>query len=618
MNKKTKIKILLFTLLSSFLFLNCEKEDDNLNEKKEVQITYENIRRINNLEIQKNKVISSKLNSLNQELNVKRQSRAIYSEEFDFYIETDYATYIENQTNEYHSYTFPIYRSIDTNILENLVFSLNPDGTYRTVIVSYNISAQEKQNLLNGREVNLEGKITYTEINGNELSTDIFGKIDGSSIGNCMGYVSMTWCGCNNPEHQGGMENGAPCPCYRYDREYFGCGNSSGGSDSGAGDTGAGDTGSGTGPSSSESGGSGTGGGSVSTSPTPIDYQKLREKCFAQNNPEVSSWLNQPENADIKNDVIDYLENSVNPDGLQSTESCYPEESVDKVLLLKNLISELDNNPNLLIDIPCSQLPQWIQIAQYNLPQSVLDKVSNLQIQNSTAVPNWDIQTLYGAEGAIVNMDFFPVTISQFPTNPVTDLPYTPEEFYNFFRLNINLFTQASGVNFYPSTITGVNESLIWNSDTPLDAILSINMDPDSGSVICSNYSENNWYFTTLTTPWAFSWSQDDYDGYHPVSGNREFGYYQSTTGNYVFFVRGVDRINRAAVFTIANNTPWWDSPFSGADEKWNAMQENLKNYIETNGGAAVINTDNIYRPNWNDIKDVLNGIKPLSDLGCN
>ncbi len=349
-----------------------------------------------------------------------------------------------------------------------------------------------------------------------------------------------------------------------------------------------------------------------------INYQKLRIECFSQNNSETSNWLNQPENADIKNEVIQYLENSVNQNDLQSTESCYPQEEIDKVALLKNLITELSNNPNLLLDIPCNQLPQWQQIAQYNLPQSVLNKVSNLQSQNSGAVPNWDIQTLFGAQGAIVNMDFFPVTISQFPTNPNTNQPYTPQEFYNFFRLNLNLFTQSAGVSFQPSTITGVNESVIWNSNNPLNAILSINMQPDSGSVICSNYTSNHWYFTTLTTPWAFSWSQDDYDGFHPVSGHREFGYYTDLNGNYVFFVRGVDRIQRGAVFSIANNIPWWESPFTKPDEKWNAMQENLKNYVDTNGGIATVNTDKIYRTNWNDIKDVLNGVKPLSDLGCN
>ena len=213
-------------------------------------------------------------------------------------------------------------------------------------------------------------------------------------------------------------------------------------------------------------------------------------------------------------------------------------------------------------------------------------------------------------------MDFFPVTISQFPTNPVTGQPYTPQEFYNYFRLNINQFVGATGVSFVPSTITGVSESNLWNSANPLNSIVSINIPADSGSVICSNYTTSHWYFTTLTTPYAFSWTEDDYDGYHPVSGNREFGYYPDVNGNYVFYVRGVDRVHRKNVERIARQINA-NGEFADSDILWNTMKQNLKNYVNNNGGTAVLNVNQIYRPNWNDVKDVLNGIKPLSDLGC-
>ena len=286
----------------------------------------------------------------------------------------------------------------------------------------------------------------------------------------------------------------------------------------------------------------------------------------------------------------------------------------------KNLIDlyiEIDINPNLLLDIPCSQIAKWQALAQHNLPISTITKIDNLQTQNNGAVPNWDIQFLGGAEGAVVNMDFFPVTISQFPTNPNTNQPYTPQEFYNFFRRNLNQFTTGTGVTFFPSTITGIDESVIWNSNNPLNAVISINIGIDNGSVICSQYTSNHWYFTTLTTPWAFSWTEDDYDGFHPVSGNREFGYYNDLNGNYVFYVRGVDRIQRSSISAIADIlNP--ENPFEDADQLWNKMQQNLKNFVNNNGGSATVNADQIYRPNWNDVKDVLRGVKPISDLGCN
>jgi hypothetical protein len=142
-------------------------------------------------------------------------------------------------------------------------------------------------------------------------------------------------------------------------------------------------------------------------------------------------------------------------------------------------------------------------------------------------------------------------------------------------------------------------------------------MNPDSGSVICSNYSNNHWFFTTLTTPWAPDFGDDDNDGMHPVSGNREFGYYLDTYGNYVFYVRGVDRIERGAAASIASII-YQGQPFQGADSLWNKMKENLVTFVNNNGGTANSNSNEIYRPDWNKVKEVLRGNRPKTDLGCN
>jgi hypothetical protein len=100
------------------------------------------------------------------------------------------------------------------------------------------------------------------------------------------------------------------------------------------------------------------------------------------------------------------------------------------------------------------------------------------------------------------------------------------------------------------------------------------------------------------------------------VSGNREFGYYLNTSGNYVFYVRGVDRIQRQSVSTIASlMNP--ENPFEGADELWNEMKQNIVNFVTNNGGTAINNVNEIYRPDWNKVKEVLQGTRPKSDLGC-
>jgi hypothetical protein len=205
---------------------------------------------------------------------------------------------------------------------------------------------------------------------------------------------------------------------------------------------------------------------------------------------EQKAWWEDSENASERTEIENYIKDS----GCAEESKEFAKNSIDVLI-------ELETNPNLLIDIPCSQIVKWQALAQYDLPLSTITKISNLQDQNSSSVPTWNIQFVGGAQGTTVNMDFFPVTISQFPNNPLTNQPYTPQEFYNFFRLNLNTFVAGTGVSFFPSTITGQNESLIWNSSNPLDAVISINMQPDSGSVVCSEYTNNYWYFTTLTTP---------------------------------------------------------------------------------------------------------------------
>ncbi len=56
-----------------------------------------------------------------------------------------------------------------------------------------------------------------------------------------------------------------------------------------------------------------------------------------------------------------------------------------------------------------------------------------------------------------------------------------------------------------------------------------------------------------------------------------------------------------------------------GGDELWSTFQNNLELFINNpiNGGVSQKQTPQIERPNWEDIQDILNGEKPISDLGC-
>ena len=106
------------------------------------------------------------------------------------------------------------------------------------------------------------------------------------------------------------------------------------------------------------------------------------------------------------------------------------------------------------------------------------------------------------------------------------------------------------------------------------------------------------------------------FDNTHPVSGTREFGIEQMPNGTYNLYVRGVDRftsrINEAFIGTFLENQ------FLFADQLWESFQSKTNSFINLNGGTSSIITPIRERPNWDTVKLVLEGKRPISDLGCN
>lgn len=281
-------------------------------------------------------------------------------------------------------------------------------------------------------------------------------------------------------------------------------------------------------------------------------------------------------------------------------------------LRFKGLSDALLQNPNLILNIPCSELDDWQTVAQHNIPQSVKDKLQNIKNQTSWW-SNWQITDLDDGASSRINMDVFPVQISSLPNKPNTTQKYTPEEFFNFFRLNLNLFAEK----FTPivDSYYGINDLNLWNSSNPLGALLHIEIPIDNGTVICSGFGPKAWVFSTIKAPMSMG-----YDGIHPVSGNRLFGYYVDPNDNKMYiYTRGVDRVSQIATnFPNLANYLIEEGTFIGADKLWKGMQDKLSYYINSNGGNANKLPEKTYRPNYVKVRKYLKGQAPISSLGCN
>lgn len=264
----------------------------------------------------------------------------------------------------------------------------------------------------------------------------------------------------------------------------------------------------------------------------------------------------------------------------------------------------VQSNPAALLEIPCDQLPQWQTLVQHMLSQSLINKL---------ATYNSSPQYIVNAEGALVNLDYFSIKVSTLPIKPGGGR-YTAIEFLDYVRKNLNSFLDNNVATFSP--YNDLIEKPLWESSNPFGAIMRFDIPvalgglaSQDGTVICSSNSTNEWTFTTVESP--VDWN-------HPVSGHRQFGVVTNGDGTYTFFTRGVDRVTENFDLTMAD---WFKTktPFQGGDALWTSFQVKLEAFINnpTNAGVAQKQNPVTARPDWEKVKDVLLGNRPISDLGC-
>ena len=631
MNKKksTVTKCLMCFLVISF-FYNCEKDsvvenqEESSIEKKEPlfssRLMYSN-------EIKSNSILNKKLGSFNQANNgvISKNSQD------DFIIDTQVAKYIEKADGSSYSYTFRVFRENFQNTeLENLVVSVNSDTQeLNTAIIKYDFSEAQTSEFLNTGHVSTNYETTVIPIDG-----DFSNLLPKNNLIPCT-HVVETY---HTVPDTGETFNGSSGTCQHINDEtgesdcevytviVIDCPTGGSGGPGSASGT--------TEPSSSDSSSSTSGGGIVNngndnsgndndivTSPILMPHQVISD-CMNSNsfNPRLSEeMLNWLQNNRFDSSAIsNYLKNV----GCDDSAKDFIEDAIEAMmgnpdLTFEDYIRErveelLEDRPFALIDVPCSELEKWQALALHTPPASVINRVHAIDNQHTTYFTDYSIQTLENAQGHLVNMDHFQVEIEQFPTNPSTNLPYTPEEFLTYIRLNINTLVDNDWAFFEPVVYQdgsfSIDDTELWNSNNPLTALLTIDIPIDQGTVIVSDYSASNFTFITLETPW---------DSEHPVSGVRDFGFVQNPDGTYSFYTRAVDRMADGLDYAVANSSIPNDAAFFGSDALWTSFQDKLEAFVNFNGGQAVAYDRDTFRPKWEKIRKVLRGEVSIDELDC-
>ncbi|MBC9813797.1 hypothetical protein H9Y05_15080 [Crocinitomicaceae bacterium CZZ-1] len=191
------------------------------------------------------------------------------------------------------------------------------------------------------------------------------------------------------------------------------------------------------------------------------------------------------------------------------------------------------------------------------------------------------------AYGDKTNVDYYSVNIKSLPDG------MTQSEFYDYFRLNLNDFMKGGGSMVTPYNKT---EEKMYKSDSPCTSVMHFDVSligdndfihAEEMSVVMSRFRTSYWIFSPVTT---------FHDLGHPLAGNRQFGLTTSSDGGYTLYTRGVDR--PWSVPDIAAS----GMIFSGADQLWNAVMNNVVNYINANGGEASLGPKINFRVSFDSV----------------
>ncbi len=198
---------------------------------------------------------------------------------------------------------------------------------------------------------------------------------------------------------------------------------------------------------------------------------------------------------------------------------------------------------------------------------------------------HWHVHHIEDAKGENINLDYYPVVVSQLPTTVAS-----PEDLLTFIRQNLNTVVDTNVSEFSP--YDALVDTPLWLSGNPLGAVIHIDMNtlwgyfnPDDGSVVTAETAPDHWIFSTI-------WTLGDLS--HPVSGNRQFGFTRQGDGSFVFYTRGADRATGRIDKALAEKVV-----FAKAHELWLSLQQGIANYVNSNGGAALVNPPTSCRYDW-------------------
>jgi hypothetical protein len=357
---------------------------------------------------------------------------------------------------------------------------------------------------------------------------------------------------------------------------------------------------------------------------------------------EQQTWL--ASNPTLFDDVVAFLDDKCWDEGaVEFTNSAFNLMMYDsdvKWVRLTELFDILQQDPNALW---CDQsggelnLNDYQDLLNFVPPQECQARLDNL---NQNTWHNVSFQPIEGGNTPLTNIDYFSVEISQVPDFDLNGIPDSPDEILESIRSNFPLLAIGTDQPLYPTCPVppGISlpvhlswsfeywlpeDEILWNSSQPLTSMFIIEGDSDQpfvsmisddGAVMTTQHMAGCcWIFTSLNTPLL--------NGLQPFSGNRQFGIFLNSSGNYEFYTKAIDRANTNIVLNalgqIVENCDANDY-YEIANVTWTSLCDKVASFINNYGGSAQVTNTLQKFVDYSEVLAKLKSASPINLVPCN
>ncbi|HET8809922.1 MAG TPA: hypothetical protein VFM65_06610 [Flavobacteriaceae bacterium] len=256
-----------------FVVASCEKDEIELTQNSATSAFSPKIKvyDITKDDLENNPALMRKLKEIRflEKNKANDSGKNVPIEGYGFTVVTDYGKYIE--IGDHRSYTFLVVREEENGLLENLILTLEEDGTYSAVLLKYDLTESQIVQIQNNEQITSDLYIVGALALDGDFSGVLVEKVI-YQAGGCLELVDIT------------VTINDTCD-YVYNFSFIDICNIGGGGDSGAGDGGDGSSP----PGGSEGGGgAGSGSGDDGGDPPPED-------CHGDCGPEIITIFVLPE-----------------------------------------------------------------------------------------------------------------------------------------------------------------------------------------------------------------------------------------------------------------------------------------------------------------------------------